>query len=454
MAQTLALLGGEAVGAPAAPPHPRFTPDAICRVTALLEAGDTVGLGRTHPVLAEAEAALGAYHGGRQAFATSSGQAALQAILMAMEIGPGDEVICPPYTWGATISPVLAVGAVPIFADVVPETGNLDPETVEAAITPRTKAILVVHLYGQPADMPRFQEIARRHRLKLIEDGSQAHGARIHGTVIGNFSDAAGFSCMGWKLLGIGEAGYLVTDDDDLFWRACMTSQHYGRAGEDAFPEPYKPYVDSLVFTYRISPVLAALFPSQVAKLDGEIAGRRHNAALFRDAMADVWIARAPDYAPGFEPSYHILCLNLSDDSGITRDTFCKAMNAEGVPIGPYVPTPIYTWRRLRWQDYDGPSVYWQRLLEAAGADYRAVHLPGVEWKIRRDLLIGWNYTEPDSDGMALLARAFRKVQDNLPALRAWENASDRTDDELAAIRAARRAIETHPIPKKSSWRP
>jgi len=444
MHNRLALLGGKPVGVSAAPQHPKFTADAIQSAADLLRRGETVGLGRTHSSIVNAEAAISNYHGGRHALALGSGTAAIQAALMGLGFGPGDEIICPPYTWGGTVSPVLACGCIPMFTDIDPITGNMDPSSIEAVITPRTKAIMVVHLYGQPADMPAINAIATKHGLKVIEDASQAHGAKINGTVVGNFSDASAFSCMGWKLLGLAEAGYMTTSDEDVFWRAAMTCQHYGRAGEPDFPKHYEQYVDSLVVTFRLSPVIATLFPSQLEKLDREIAGRRHNVDILRPMLSGLTLAKLPEYEPGIEPSFHIVNLNFNlDDAGISRDTYCKALNAEGLEIGPYVPTPIYQWKRLLWQEYDGPEVWWQRILRDYGADYRGIVRPGTERKIARDLLIGWNYTVLDHEAMERIAEIFHKVENNIGALRDWEHGTE-SDVTVAAVKAARRAVALH----------
>src|SRR5262249_38730468 len=158
------LLGGESCGVPAAGAWPRFTPEAIARVVELLERSETVTLGK-RGVIGEAEAAVSDYHGGRPAMVLSSGHAALHAALMGLEIGPGDELITTPYTWGASIACILHAGATPVFVDVDPGTGLLDPSRIPPAITPRTKAILAVHIYGQPADMPAIRRVAERHGL-------------------------------------------------------------------------------------------------------------------------------------------------------------------------------------------------------------------------------------------------------------------------------------------------
>ncbi len=160
---TLALLGGKSIGGITPPTFPTFDRKTISKITEMLEKGDAVALGRYHPVLAEAEDAITRYHGGRSALLLNSGHAALMAAVMGLEIGQGDEVITTPYTWGASISCILHAGAVPVFVDVDRVTGLIDPARIEAAIPPRTRAILAVHLYGQPADMPAINRIARLH---------------------------------------------------------------------------------------------------------------------------------------------------------------------------------------------------------------------------------------------------------------------------------------------------
>lgn len=441
----LALLGGRPVGGPKVPKYPRFEKAAIRQVIEILETGRTVALGRTDPVIARAEAAISRYHGGRHALTVNSGHAALMSALMGLEIGPGDEVITTPYTWGASISCILHAGAIPVFADIDPLTGLLDPKQVEPAITRKTRAILVVHLYGQPADMPAFQRLARKHGLCLIEDGSQSHGATIRGERIGNFSDAAGFSCMGGKLLATSEAGYLVTPREEVFWKAALMGQHYGRSAEPGFPEDYKPYVDSLVFTFRLSPLIAALFPGQVRRLDAQVEVRQENAAVFRGAMRDCQVVQLPKYRQGFAPSYYILTMNfLPEQAGIRRETFSQALAAEGVRAWPYVPASIHRWRRLQWKGYQGPVPLWLEALKRARTDYGAQDLPNSEYKVARALEIGWtSFCRPDPGGMQRMAEAFLKVQDHLAELRAWEEEQDQ-EQESEVIGAARRAAAAY----------
>ena len=444
----LALLGGKPVGGAKIPKYPHFDKSAIGKVVEVLETGNTVGLGRTNPVIAKAEKAISKYHDGRHALTVNSGHAALMCALMGLEIGPGDEVITTPYTWGASTSCILDVGAIPVFADIDPITGLLDPKKIEKAITRRTKAILAVHIYGQPADMPALKRVAKKHGLLLVEDGSQSHGATIHGEKVGNFSDAAGFSCMGGKLLATSEAGYMVTPHDEVFWKAAMMCQHYGRSAESGFPEEFKPYVDSLVFTFRLTPLIAALFPGQIRRLDAQIEARQENVAIFREGLQDCEVIRLPNYRKGFEPSYYILTMNfLPKKAGVRRETFSRALAAEGVNSWPYVPESIHRWSRLQWKGYKGPVPLWLDNLKRAKTDYAAQSLPNADHKVAHALEIGWtSLFRRDVRSMKRMARAFLKVQDGLDELREWEEREDakRRKEESRVVKAAKRAAAAY----------
>jgi dTDP-4-amino-4,6-dideoxygalactose transaminase len=394
-------------------------------VNELLESGSTVGLSKHHAAIAEAEDAIARWQDVPYCLGTSSGHGALHAALMGLEITGGDEVITTPYTWGASTSCILHNNAVPVFADVEPETGLLDPDAIGPVITPRTRAILVVHIYGQPANMTAIRRAADRHGLVVIEDGSQAHGAIHQGRKVGQFGDASGFSCMGGKLLASSEAGYMVTPREEVYWKAAMGCQHMGRVGEDGFPDELRPYVDSLVYTYRLSPINAVLLAENLRKLDAENDGRRANVAVFREAMAGGKCVSFPTYPAGDIPVYHMLTMNFEPEyAGIGRRTYIEALRAEGVSIFSYVPSPIPTWRRLD-PDAGMPRVMWQDVVRRSGRRYADVPLPGCEWKIAHALEMGWNYVTPNPDGMHQLADAFHKVEENLLALRDYERSRD-----------------------------
>lgn len=419
-AEKLALLGGTAVKPPPPDRHPTFSERCLERVTEHLRSGQTVGLNRNSAVVAECEAAIAEWQGVEECLAVSSGHAALHCALMGLEVSTGDEVIASPYTWGASVSCILHAGAVPIFCDVDPETGLLDPAAAEAAITPRTKAILPVHIFGQPANLTALRAICDRHGLALVEDGSQAHGAIHAGRKVGSFGDAAGFSCMGGKLLATSEAGYMLANSKDVYWKAALNTMHMGRSPEGEYPEELREYVDSLVYTYRASQLDCVMLTEQLGTLDEENAGRRRNVARFKAALAEVGSVSFPTFGPDDDPAYHMLSCNfVPEHAGVTREVWLRAVRAEGVGIWAYVPAPLPSWRRFRWQDYDGPAIFWTDTLRRSGVDYTAVEAPQAEYKVSRSLEMGWNYLADDPTRIEALAEAFCKVERNLDALRA-----------------------------------
>jgi dTDP-4-amino-4,6-dideoxygalactose transaminase len=422
-ASKLALLGGTPVGKITYPKFPTITERAIERTAEMLRAGKLFGLGKKHvPEIGEAEAVISRYHGNRHVMATSSGHAALQSALAGLEICGGDEVITTPYTWGASISCILHQNAIPVFVDVERATGLIDPAQIEAAITPRTKAILAVHLFGQPANLKRLRAIADKHKLMLIEDGSQAHGAEIDGMRVGTVGDAAGFSCMGGKVLAATEAGYMVTPHELAYWKGAMIGQHMGRYSDGGMPDALAPYRDSLVYTYRVEPFNAVLLTEQFAKLDAELAERRRHADLLRGHLAGAQYLKLPDYAPGVKPSYHLLSFTFdSDTAGVSRDTFAAAVKAEGLNMIGYVPSVISDWPRLHWQGYRGPRVSWLSTLEAAKVDYRNLPLPNARWRVDHALETGFDMVAPNEPMIARMAEIILKVEANIETLREHE---------------------------------
>jgi dTDP-4-amino-4,6-dideoxygalactose transaminase len=425
--ERLALLGGAPVRDPAKPAYPVFSDRARERVDELLRAGHAVGLSKHDEVIREAETTIASWHGVEHCLATASGHGALHSALIGLEITSGDEVLTSPYSWGATVSPMLHNNAIPAFADVDPDTGLLDAADLEARITPRTRAVLVPHIYGQPANMTAIVAVARKHGLVVVEDGSQAHGARHAGRLVGGFGDAAGFSCMGGKLLATTEAGYMVTNSADVYFKSTLGGQHAGmasapgRASEPGFPPELLEYSDSLIYTYRVSTVNAVLMVEQLAKLEGENAARRANLALLRERLDGVGSVRFPDYPEGDVPAPHIVTMSFSaEHAGVGKDAYVAALRAEGVPAFEYVRQPLHRLPRLA-PDTAAPRVMWTENLRRAGVDYRALELPGADAKIARSIELNWNYIEEDPATMASLGDAFVKVEERLDDLRAHE---------------------------------
>jgi dTDP-4-amino-4,6-dideoxygalactose transaminase len=213
----------------------------------------------------------------------------------------------------------------------------------------------------------------------------------------------------------------MIARTPDVFWRAALPSQHMGRSGDPGFPDELRPYVDSLVYTYRTTAINSILFLEQLRKIDRENDGRRRNVAWFREFMRGCKLVKFPSYPRRDSPVYHMLTMNFNEDLGIKKSTFFAAMKAEGTGLFGYIPSPIPTWKRLHWWDYAGPKVMWTENLKRHGIRYDKVDVSNCVTKIRRSVEMGWNYVVPSKAKMKKLASAFHKVEENLDALREWE---------------------------------
>jgi dTDP-4-amino-4,6-dideoxygalactose transaminase len=282
------------------------------------------------------EQELAALHGTRYALTVTNGTAALEAALRACGVGYGDEVIVPPYTFIATASACLLVGAVPIFADIDPETYTLDPAVVEALITPRTKAIVPVHIGGYPADMDRLCEIAQRHGLRVLEDAAQAIGAQWRGRAVGSIGDLGTLSFQSSKNINAGEGGAIMTNDDTLFER-CWAFKNCGRVRGGAW---YRH--DSLGDNFRMTQFQAALLRSQLTHLEAWAERRAENVRYLLDGLREVGglIPQRADERVT-RHGYHLLIVRYQPEAfgGWNREQFLNAIRAEGIPASPgYVP--------------------------------------------------------------------------------------------------------------------
>ena len=226
------------------------------------------------------EASFAEYVGTKYAMSTSSCTGALHLALAALEIGPGDEVIVPDLTWVATANAVLYVGATPIFADIESDSWCLDPASFEAAITKRTKAVIPVHLYGHPARMDKIMEIARRHKLYVVEDAAPAIGAEFQGQKTGTFGDFAAFSFQGAKLVVTGEGGMLVTNNDELYAE--------GSVIWDQGRQPGTFWINQRGLKYKMSNIQAAFGLGQLERVDELIEAKRRNFIWYQEGLKDV----------------------------------------------------------------------------------------------------------------------------------------------------------------------
>ncbi len=279
------------------------------------------------------------HHEARHGIAVANGTGSLEIILKALGIGPGDEVIVPAYTFIASASAVLQVNAVPVFVDVQPDTYNMDPDRIEEAITPRTRAIEPVHFAGQPADMDRVLQIASRHGLAVVEDAAHAHGSAWRGRKVGALGDAGSFSFQASKNMTAGEGGIIVTNDDALA-RRCDSYLWAGR-------EQGRPWYEfhRLGWNYRLTEMQAAILLVQLERLEEQNQRRMENRRYLEQRLAEVggvvplrWDERATLH------SHHIMILryNAAAFGGVGRDRFVEALNAEGIPASAGYAFPVY----------------------------------------------------------------------------------------------------------------
>lgn len=286
------------------------------------------------------EEAFAAYCGVKHAIATSSGTTALHIALLAHGIGPGDEVITTPFTFIATANAVLYVGARPVFVDIEPETFNLNPALVEEAITPRTRAILPVHLFGHPAEMPALLEIAERHGLVVIEDAAQAHGAAIEGRKVGTFATGC-FSFYPTKNMTTGEGGIITTDDDRIAEQARLLRAHGMRR---------RYYNEQLGYNFRMTDIHAAIGLAQLKKLERWNERRIANAAYLTRRLQGLPGIVPPPVRPGHRHVFHQYTIRVLED----RDGLVERLRARGVGTGIYYPRTLPAQPVYRDLGYDG----------------------------------------------------------------------------------------------------
>lgn len=281
------------------------------------------------PFVAQFEKEFAAFCGTQFATGVGSGTDALWAALLGLGIGPGDEVITVPDTFIATAEAISWVGAKPVFVDVDPATYNMDPSKLEAAISPKTRAIIPVHLFGQMADMDPIMEIARKRKLFVIEDASQAHGAEYKGKKAGSIGDAGCFSFYPGKNLGAyGEAGAVVTSNEDLDKKMRMLRDH-GQA---------KKYYHSLIgWNARMDGIQGAVLSVKLKHLSAWNEGRRRNAAIYDELLKGVKGVTIPKQAKYARHVYHIYAIRVSD-----RDRLIASLVEKDIHCGIHYPISVH----------------------------------------------------------------------------------------------------------------
>lgn len=292
------------------------------------------------------EAAFAAYCGVRHCVGVNSGTSALHLALLAFDIGPGDEVITVPSTFVATVAAIRYTGATPVFVDVDPQRYTMDPNRLEAAITPRTTAILPVHLYGQMADMSCIGQIAAKHGLPVIEDAAQAHGATFNGKPAGRYGSMACFSFYPGKPLGaLGEGGAVVTDNDGLATKI-RAMRDWGQYERQVHHYPS--------FNYRMDGIQGALLEVKLKRLPEWVEARQRVAARYDNMLAELRsdnLLSTPRRTNDGVHAYHQYAIRVVD-----RDKMRRALTDRGVQTGVHYPIPVHLqpgFRDLGYSEHD-----------------------------------------------------------------------------------------------------
>jgi dTDP-4-amino-4,6-dideoxygalactose transaminase len=286
------------------------------------------------PKVAEFERAVASYVGAAHAVATSNCTTALHLALQLHGIGPGDEVIVPSFTFIATANAVLYAGATPVFADIDSRTYNLDPDAVEAAITPRTKAIMPVHQIGLAADMDRLSALARRHGLAILEDAAPAIGATYKGRRVGGLGNTACLSFHPRKVITTGEGGMLLTDDGAMAEQARRLRAHGMSVSDLARHQSDRVVVEEyheLGYNYRMTDLQAAVGIEQLKRLDGMIERRREVAERYAKALANRDGVRLPFSSADMPHTYQSYMIELAPELGVTREELMQELLLAGV---------------------------------------------------------------------------------------------------------------------------
>jgi len=312
--------------------EPLFGGKELEYITDCVKSGWISSLGK---YVRDFEKSFANYCGVRYGVATFNGTVAIHLLAATLNFGPGDEVIMPSLTYVATANGIRYTGATPVFVDSERETWNIDPNTIVDAITPRTKAIFAVHLYGHPADMDSLRAIADEHNLLLLEDAAEAHGACYQGQRVGGLSDAAIFSFYGNKIITTGEGGIIVTDNKEWAERAFFL-ENQGRYSDNPYWHP------EMGFNYRMTNLQAAIGLAQLERIDEMVTIRRRNAAHYNSRLVEVTGLTLPPAAEWAKNVYWMYSIIVEDEFGLDRDALQNRLRQAGIDTRPFF-YPVHT---------------------------------------------------------------------------------------------------------------
>jgi len=399
----LALLGGEPVRNRPFPTFPVSGKEDLSEIKEVLNNVSYWNMLYNDRKHREAEEKFSALCRVKHAITCSNGTHALMIALEAVGVGCGDEVITTPYTCWATVEAILRVNAIPVFADIEPDTYCIDPVKVEESITPRTKAIVVVH-FGTVCNMDRLCAIANKHSLALIEDCALAHGSEWRGKAVGTMGDLGSYSFGCGKLVQCGEGGAVITNDDTLA-AICRSLRNLGGGLDES---------DRLGWNFRLSGILAALLVSQLEKYPGELERRNENGLYLTERLNQIpgiRVLRRRSEVTKFGYCHFIFRFN-AEEFGIDRDTFIKAVQAEGIPVRlGYITEPLNKHRIF--QNSRIPKCPLGCKYYNGEIDYSKLHLPVAEQACDESVWIPQNVLLGTRKDMDDVIHAIEKVYEN-----------------------------------------
>ena len=382
------------------------------------------------------EQALCEYTGAKYARCVSSGTAALISGLFAAGCGPGDEVLTVAYTWVATVGAILRVNAVPIFADIDPQTFTMDVEDARRKITPQTKAILPVDFYGHPAPIPELMELAAEHGIVVIEDACQASTAEIDGTKVGNIAHFTGFSWSGKPIYSGSGGGAYLTNDRQLYERGLLAGQH-PTVIQGVATDPEVRRHASMGGTGDNMRAVGLDAMAQLMDAEVRTEARIGNCEYLTERLSEIPGITPPYVRPGYRHAYHYYnCLWDPDVYGVSRDRFCQALNAEGVFAVAYVMDANYRFApESKPIEAGGPihlrTIFQERNLYGRGCPFQCPHvenppvygegdLPVSEEMARREFALFQPHLSPPCDerDMQLMVDAIQKVIEHIDELK------------------------------------
>ena len=414
----LAITGGEPLRKTPFTQWPLFTNEELSALNSVLTSSKWGGQPFPGTYASAFSRKFAEVHTAKYAQCVNTGTVAIQAALIAIGIKPGDEVIAPAYTWEGTVGPVLLLNAIPVFVDIDPETYCLDAKLIQKAITPKTKAILPVHLGMRFADMDEILRIAAKHNLKVIEDCAHAHGGMWKGKGAGSMGDLGAFSFQSSKLITSGEGGAVITNNLEYMEKV----QSYINAGRASLTDQFHHRI--IGFNYRLGEFQAAVLGPQLARLPEQAKTREANMKYLETRLRNtpgIGLLKPDPRITRLAPYGYVLKYFASQGKDIPRAAFVAALQLEGIPCDGLFYEPVYRSSLFPVDSTDFPALSWGRekpldlrsMYSCPEADRAAYH-EGV-WFMHQ-LFLG---TEKDVDA---IADAIHKVLENIEELRSLDH--------------------------------